>query len=179
MDINNESEFSVDEISKETLKVLRIGGKQLILYIVLAAAALAGLVGFMIYALSIGKKVTDLIVLVICIVIILLMLLYFELGYPKTIKKQYEKNFGSHIKFNYVFHINRVSVESTSDITSSKGTFTYESMYKIVEGPNTIRLYIAKRNFLPVKKSGFSESDYKKIMQVLQEAKVKYKVSKK
>ena len=178
MDIVNDSEFSLDEIQKETLKVVRMGGKPLIIYLLTTLSAILFVIGFMIYSIADGKKVSDLVVILICLVIIMLMLLYFKFMYPKTIKKQYEKNFGGNIKFHYVFHINRVSVETSSPNTSSKGTFTYDSLYKIVEGPTTIRFYIAKGNFLPVIKANFNEFDYKKIMQVLHETKVKYKYSK-
>lgn len=179
MDIYNDSEFSIDEITSETVKVLRIGGTALIIYLLTSLAAVLCTTGLMIYSIVAGKGVQDLIILLVCFVIIFGLLLYFKFGYPKTIKKQYEKNFGGNIVFHYTFHINRVNVESSSPITSSKATFTYESMTKIVEGPTIIRLYIAKRNFLPVKKESFSQSDYEKISKVIAESKVKYKTTKK
>lgn len=178
MDIYNDSEFSIDEITSETVKVLRLGGKSLIIYLLTCFCAVLFTIGFMIYSIVDGKSVQDIIVILICLVIILGLLLYFKFGYPKSIKKQYEKNFGGNIIFHYTFHINRVDVESTSPITNSKATFTYESLNKIVEGPTMLRLYIAKRNFLPVRKDAFSESDYIKINKVISEAKVKHKIVK-
>ena len=88
MDIVNDSEFSLDEIQKETLKVVRMGGKPLIIYLLTTLSAILFVIGFMIYSIADGKKVSDLVVILICLVIIMLMLLYFKFMYPKTIKEK-------------------------------------------------------------------------------------------
>ena len=90
MDINNESEFSLDEITKITIKNSKLGGKTYWVYLLsVITVMIATLVLIIIMAVN-NKKIADLIAIEGCFSLIILMLLYFKLLYPKSIKKQYK-----------------------------------------------------------------------------------------
>ena len=174
MDINNESEFSLDEITKITIKNSKLGGKTYWVYFLsVISVMIATLVLIIIMAVN-NKKITDLIAIEGCFLLILLMLLYFKFLYPKSVKKQYKQNFGDNIKFSYVFHINRVDCHTSSMEYDAKATFHYDKMLKIVEEKDIYKLFIAKGNFLPVRKECFNANDFIKFEQVLKDVKVKY-----
>ena len=178
MDIINESEFTIDEITHETLMCVRLNGKRLLFYLLLVLAVMSLGVVALVLELMNNKSVVDSIVIICSLSIIILLLAYFKFLYPKTIKKSYMKNFGGNILFKYNFHINRLDVESTSVKANSKGVFKYESLTKVVETPEVMRFYIQKRNFLPVKKANFNPNDFPKLKKALIDSNVKYKESK-
>jgi len=174
MDVINECEFSVDELTKVTLKCLKLRGARIWLFISITLLSIG--FGFVALFLAIHNKknVSDAILILVCLAIILLMLLYFVFIYPKSIKKNYTRNFKDGIKYKYTFHINRVDLESEVYNGNTKATFTYDSLVKIVEDNTYLLLYIAKRNFLPVKKEAFVPNEFEKIKKAMQNSKAKY-----
>lgn len=175
MDILNESEFTIDEITHETLMCVKLTGKRLLFYLILVLTVMALGVTALILELMNNKSVTDSIVIICSLSIIILLLGYFKFFYPKTIKKSYVKNFGGNILFKYNFHINRLEVETTSVNASSKGVFKYDSLTKVVESPKVMRFYIQKRSFLPVRKDNFNPNDFPKLKKALIDSNVKYR----
>ena len=174
MDLINESEFSLDEITDVTIKNSKLGGKTYWIYMItVLSVMIATLVLIIIMAVN-NKRIGDLIAIEGCFLIIVLMLLYFKFLYPKSVKKQYKQNFGDGIKFSYVFHINRVDCHTSSMEYDAKATFHYDKMLKIIEEKDLFKFFIAKGNFLPVKKANFSTNDFNKLEQVLKDVKVKY-----
>lgn len=179
MDILNESEFTLDEITHETLQCVRLNGKRILVYLILVLVVMALGVTSLILELRNDKSPVDSIVIICSLGIILLLLGYFKFFYPKTIKNNYDKNFGGNILFKYNFHINRLEVETTSVKANSKGVFKYDSLTRVVETPKVMRFYIQKRSFLPVKKENFNPNDYPKLKKALIDSGVKYKEAKK
>lgn len=179
MDILNESEFTLDEITHETLQCVRLNGKRILVYLILVLAVMALGITSLVIELVNDKSPVDSIVILCSLGIILLLLGYFKFFYPKTIKKNYDKNFGGNILFKYNFHINRLEVETTSVKAHSKGVFKYDSLTRVVETPKVMRFYIQKRSFLPVKKENFNPNDYPKLKKALIDSGVKYKEAKK
>lgn len=178
MDVINESEFSIEELTKQTLKSIRLSGKRLLILIFLDIAfIIAGLV-LSIIAIVNKQKFVDFLVISSCFVIMLLMLLYFKFGYPKSIKKTYKNNFGEGVKYKYVFHINRFDCNLISLEGNNKATINYDALKKIVEDRGIIRLYIEKRNFLPVKIENFKPDEFIKIQKAMQNSKTKYIIKK-
>ena len=148
MDIVNESEFTVDEITKETIKCMRLSGKRLLFLILLVSVFVClGLAG-LIYSLIQKKNVADFAVIMSCFIILLLMLLYFKFLHPRSVRSGYVKEFGEIITFSYIFHINRVDCKTISVNSTNKATFKYEDLKKVVEDNGIARLYIGKRNSL-------------------------------
>ena len=179
MDIINESDFTLDEITHETLMCVKLNGKRLLFYLILVLVVMGLGITALVLELTNGKSAVDSIVIICSLSIIVLLLGYFKFFYPKTIKKGYDKNFGGTIHFKYNFHINRLDVESSSVKANSKGTFTYASLNKVVETPVVMRFYIQKRSFLPVKKENFNPNDFPKLKKALIDSGVKYKEAKK
>lgn len=174
MDIINESEFTTQELTEQTLKCVKLAGKRLwVMIFITLAFAITGVVFAIVFA-SKNLKYSDFLLIAGCFLILLLMLLYFKIFYPRSIKKNYDNTFGDSIKYKFTFHINRVDCELNSLKEKSKGTFNYDSLTKIVEENGIIRLYIAKRNFLPVKISGFVPDEFIKIQKAMQNSKTKY-----
>ena len=178
MDIINESEFTIDEITHETLMCVRLNGKRLLFYLTLVLIVMALGITSLILEIVNHKSTVDSIVIICSLGIILLLLGYFKFFYPRTIKNSYVKNFGGNIFFKYNFHINRLDVETTSVYASSKGVFKYESLTRVVETPEVLRIYIQKRSFLPVKKENFNPNDFPKIKKALIDSKIRYKEAK-
>ena len=178
MDVINESEFSVEELTKQTLKSIKLSGKRLLILIFLDVAfIIAGFVLTIIAAVN-KQKFVDYIVISSCFIIMLFMLLYFKLGYPNSIKKTYRKNFGDGVHYEYVFHINRFDCTLISLEGKNKATINYDSLKKIVEEEDVLRLYIEKRNFLPVKIANFKPNEFVKIQKAMQNSKAKYIIKK-
>lgn len=174
MDIINESEFTTEELTEQTLKCVRLSGKRLwVMIFITLAFAITGVVFAIVFAIK-KLKYSDFLLIAGCFFILLLMLLYFKIFYPKSIKKNYEATFGNTIKYRFIFHINRVDCELNSLKEKSKGTFNYDSLSKIVEDNGILRLYIAKRNFLPVKIDNFIPDEFIKIKKAMQNSKTKY-----
>ena len=175
MDVINESEFSIDEITSETLKCVRLGGKRLWIYISLVIISFIACIVGLIMAKFNKSAITDFIIIGICLLIMLGILIYFLVGYPKRIRKTYEKTFGSSVKFKYIFHINRFDCYADAEKQNAKSTYTYDSLIKIIETKETLRIYISKNNFLPVKKSSFNQDEFGKIKKAMLNSKLKYK----
>lgn len=174
MDVVNECEFSVDELTKVTLKCLKLRGVRIWLFISITLLSIGfGFVALFL-ALHNKKNISDAILILVCLFIILFMLLYFVFIYPKSIKKNYAKNFLNGIKYKYTFHINRVDLESEVYNGNTRATFNYDNLIKVVEDNNYLLLYIAKRNFLPVKKEAFIENEFIKIKKAIKNSKTKY-----
>ena len=178
MDVVNESEFSVDEITKETIKCMRLSGIRLVILIIIVSIFVALGAAGLIYSIIVQKNVSDFAVIMSCFIILLLMLLYFKFMHPKTIKKGYLSDFGDSIRFQFVFHINRFDCKTISAKSTTKGTFKYEELKKIVEDKGILRLYIAKRNFIPVRLENFKDNEFEKIKKAFDNLKVKYIVKK-
>lgn len=178
MDIINESEFSTEELTKQTLKCIRLAGRRLWIMIFITIAFIITGIVCAIIAANKNMKYTDFIVIAACFFIILLMLLYYKLLYPKSIKKNYDNTFGDVVRYRFVFHINRVDCQLNSLKEKSKATFNYDSLNKIVEDNGIIRLYIAKRNFLPVRIDNFKPDEFIKIKKAMQNSKAKYIIKK-
>ena len=174
MNIVNESEFSVDEITKETIKCMRLSGKRLLFLILLVSVFVCLGIAGVIYSVIQKKNVSDFAVILGCFVILLLMLLYFKFMHPTSIRRSYVKEFGEVITFSYVFHINRVDCKTTSVNSTSKAVFKYEELKKVVEDKGILRLYIGKRNFIPVKMENFKDNEYEKIKKSFDNLNVKY-----
>ena len=175
MDVINESEFSIDEITKETIKCVRLGGKRTWIYLALIIISFIFCIVGLVLAKFNGKAITDFIIIGICLIIIAAILIYFIALYPKRIRSTYEKQFGSSVKFKYVFHINRFDCYADTEKQNAKSTYTYDSLIKIVETSTILRIYISKNNFLPVKKECFDQSEFEKIKKAMLNSKLKYK----
>lgn len=174
MDVANESEFTVDEITKETIKCMKLSGKRLLFLIILVLLFVGlGIAGLIISIIQ-KKNIADFAMILGCFVILLLMLLYFKFMHPKSLKRNYMNEFGEVIRFKYVFHINRLDCQTISAKTRNKATFTYDSMQKIIEDNGMLRLYIAKRNFLLARISEFDSNDFEKIKKAMMNSKAKY-----
>lgn len=178
MDVINESEYSTLELTKQTLKCLKLAGKRLWIMIFLTIAFIITGIVCAIIAASNKMKYTDFIIIAASFFIILLMLLYYKIWYPKSIKKSYDNTFGDTVKYKFIFHINRFDCELNSLKEKSKATFNYDSLKKIVEDNGIIRLYIAKRNFLPVRIDNFKKDEFIKIQKAMQNSKTKYIIKK-
>ena len=175
MDVINESEFSIDEIVKETLKCVKLGGKKLFIYIALVVISFIFCIVGLVLAKFNNKAITDFIVIGICLLIILAILIYFLVFYPKSVRKTYEKTFGSSVRFKYVFHINRFDCYADTEKQNAKSTYNYDSLIKVIETKDILRIYIAKNNFLPVKKECFKSDEFEKIKKAMLNSKLKYK----
>ena len=174
MDILNESEFSVDEITKETIKCMKLSGKRLLFLIIIVAVFVClGIAGVVFSAVQ-KKNVSDYAVILGCFVILLLMLLYFKFIHPRSIRSGYLKQFGETITFVYAFHINRVDCKSISVNSTSKEVFKYVELKKVVEDHGILRLYIGKRNFVPVKLNQFKDNEYEKVKKSFDNLNIKY-----
>lgn len=171
MDINNESVFTIDELTKETMKCVRLRGWRIWLFIGLIIMSMGFGIAGLVYAIVKSMKITDFIVILVCLFIILLMLLYFLIYYPKAIKKNYIKTFKDYANFRYVFHINRFECYTNTENSVIESKFNYDELYKAVEDNGVLRVYIAKRNFLPVKIDKFENTDYDKIKKALKNSK--------
>ena len=179
MDVENKSEFTVDELTKQTLKCIKLSGIRLwIMIFITIAFIISGIVCAIISA-SKNIRYTDFLIISGCFFIIFLMLLYYKIGYPRSIKKNYYNTFGEMVKYEFVFHINRFDCELESKEGINKATIKYDDLKKIVEDNGVIRLYIAKRNFLPVKIDKFIPNEFVKIQKAMQNSKTKYIIAKK
>jgi hypothetical protein len=174
MDVINESTFSIDEISDITIKCYKLSGKRLWIYIILVLLSIVTCAIGLILAKVDGKKVTDFILIGVCLFIILFILIYFLVLYPKRIRKSYVDAFGDKVWFKYIFHINRVDVITDPNKENEKSVFTYNLLKKVVETDDILRIYIAKNNFLPVKKENFVPNEFIKIKKAMQNSKLKY-----
>ena len=87
MDILNESEFTIDEITHETLMCVKLTGKRLLFYLVLVLTVMALGVTALILELMNNKSVVDSVGIICSLSIIILLLGYFKFLYPKSIKK--------------------------------------------------------------------------------------------
>lgn len=175
MDVVNESEFTLDEITDETLKCVRLGGKRVIIYIIIVGIALISCIVGLIVSNFNKKALTDFIIIGICLLIMLFILIYFLAFYPKRIRKTYEESFGGSVKFKYIFHINRLECIAETVKQSGKNIYTYDALRKVIETNTTLRIYINKNNFLPVKKECFIPNEFEKIKKAMLNSNVKYK----